>query len=142
MPISWPVNPLPLSATRCAHCAGQRSWPPRPAWCTSSYPTPRCLVDPLAQRLQGKDNVDILTGMRVREVAGGASVEEIVVERDGQVRRLAVDAAFVELHLHANSGAVGGLLDLTPGQFIPDRRQERDRRPWPVRRGRCDDRRL
>ena len=80
---------------------------------------PTLLVDPLAQRLQGKDNVDILTGMRVREVAGGASVEEIVIERDGQVRRLAVDAAFIELHLHANSGAVGGLLDLTPGQFIP-----------------------
>lgn len=77
------------------------------------------LVDPMAQALRGKDNVEILTDTRVREVAGGSGVEELVVEQDGQVRRLAVDAAFIELHLHANSGAVRRLLDLAPGQFIP-----------------------
>lgn len=77
------------------------------------------LVDPLAQTLTGKDNVEILTGTRVKEVAGGSGVEEIVVEQNGQARRLAVDAAFIELHLHANSGAVRRMLDLAPGQFIP-----------------------
>lgn len=77
------------------------------------------LVDPLAQALIGKNNVEILTGAQIREVAGSSSVEEIAVEREGQTRRLAVDAAFIEFHLHANSGPVRELLDIAPGQFIP-----------------------
>ena len=80
---------------------------------------PTLLADPLATSLATKSNVEILSGARVREVAGGSSVEEVVVEHEGQTRRLAVDAAFVELHLHANSGPVRRLLDLAPGQFIP-----------------------
>lgn len=46
------------------------------------------------------------------------NVEEVIVAHEGMVRRLPVDAAFVDLGLHANSGMVRELLDLEPGQFI------------------------
>lgn len=77
------------------------------------------LRTPLAQSIQHNPRVRLLIGARVREVAGAFSVEEVVVEHEGALLRLAVDAAFVDLGLHANSGLVRPLLDLAPGQFIP-----------------------
>ena len=95
---------------------------------------PTLLADPLARSLATRSNVEILSGARVREVTGGSSVEELIVEHEGQTRRLAVDAAFLELHLHANSGPVRRL---RPRSRPVHRRQraECNRDPRPVRRG-------
>lgn len=82
-------------------------------------PDASLLAAPLAQTLRHHPRVRIFAGAQVREVAGGFSVEEIVVEHAGHVVRLPVDAAFADLGLYAKTGSVRALLDLAPGQFIP-----------------------
>jgi thioredoxin reductase (NADPH) len=82
-------------------------------------PDASILSSPFAQALRGYPNVTIIAGALVREVAGSFNVEELVIERDGELERLAVDIAFVDLGLHANSGLVRPLLELEPGRFIP-----------------------
>ena len=73
---------------------------------------------PLADVVQQQPNVELLFDAQVKEVTGGQELEEIVVAHNGIVRRIAVDAVFVDLGLFANSGMVRELLDLAPGQFI------------------------
>jgi thioredoxin reductase (NADPH) len=82
-------------------------------------PDASILSTPLAQALHSYENVRIIAGARVKEVAGSFNVEELVIEHNGQARRLGVDLAFIDLGLHANSGLVRGLLEIDPGQFIP-----------------------
>jgi len=81
-------------------------------------PDASLLANPLAHALRDHPRIEILVNARVREIAGSFSVEEVVVEQEGQVRRLGVDAAFVDLGLMANSGMVRQLLELEPGRFI------------------------
>ncbi|HEX6293489.1 MAG TPA: NAD(P)/FAD-dependent oxidoreductase [Herpetosiphonaceae bacterium] len=81
-------------------------------------PSTSILYVPLAQALSHRPNIEILGGARVKEITGAFNVEEIVVEYENKIRRIAVDAAFVDLGLYASSGPVRELLDLTPGQFI------------------------
>lgn len=81
-------------------------------------PDASLLSAPLAQVLRQHPRVRIFAGAQVDEVAGGFNVEEVVITYAGSVTRLAVDAAFVDLGLHANSGPVRQLLDLDPGQFV------------------------
>lgn len=81
-------------------------------------PDASLLANPLAQALRDHPRIEILVNTRVKEIAGSFNVEEVVVEHEGQIRRLAVDAAFVDLGLMANSGVVRQLLDLEPGRFI------------------------
>jgi alkyl hydroperoxide reductase subunit F len=76
------------------------------------------LASSLADVVQQQPNVELLFGAQVKEVTGGQEIEEIVVTHNGAVRRIAVDAVFVDLGLHANSGMVHELLGLAPGQFI------------------------
>jgi thioredoxin reductase len=61
---------------------------------------------PLASALRRRQNVDILEGYEVAEVVGATNVEQLVIVRDGQMRRLNVDAAFIDLGLMPNSGIV------------------------------------
>lgn len=81
-------------------------------------PDPSILAAPLAHAAQQSPNVEILAGAQVIEISGGMNVEEVVVKQGGETRRLAVDAAFVDLGLRANSGMVREILDLEPGRFI------------------------
>lgn len=81
-------------------------------------PDASLLTAPLATSLRQHPHVQIFSGTRVKEIAGAFNVEEIVIDQDGATVRLAVDAAFIDLGLRANSGMVGRLLDLDPGQFI------------------------
>jgi thioredoxin reductase (NADPH) len=69
--------------------------------------------------------VEVLEGWEVSEIAGGFNVEEVVVRRGTQQRRLAVDAAFVDLGLHANSDLVRGFAqtDLDGFIMVDDRRE-------------------
>ncbi len=76
------------------------------------------LRSPLADVVQQQPNVELLLGAQVKEVTGSQELEEIVVAHNGAVRRIAIDAVFVDLGLYANSGMVHQLLDLAPGQFI------------------------
>jgi alkyl hydroperoxide reductase subunit F len=81
-------------------------------------PSATGLQSPLAAVVQHQPNVELLFDAQVKEVTGGQELEEIVVAHNGALRRIAVDAVFVDLGLHANSGMVRELLDLAPGQFI------------------------
>jgi thioredoxin reductase len=73
---------------------------------------------PLARGLRRHSNVEILEGYEVQEVVGAQSVEQIVVARDGQARRLEVDAAFVDLGLLPNSGIVRRMAQTDEDGFI------------------------
>jgi len=68
------------------------------------------LVSPLGLALQYRANVEVLEGYRVEELLGGFNVEEIVLSPPhGPLRRLAVDAVFVDLGLRPNSAMVRDL---------------------------------
>jgi thioredoxin reductase len=70
---------------------------------------------PLIAQLPG---VDVLAGWTVREINGGFNVEELVVMRAGELRRLAVDAAFIDLGLMGNSELVHDLVQTDVNGFI------------------------
>src|SRR5262249_5514549 len=60
------------------------------------------MATPLARVLRGWPNIEILEGYEVQEVVGAQAVEQLVVARDDQLRRLPIDAAFVDLGLVPN----------------------------------------
>lgn len=76
------------------------------------------MATPLARALRYRPNVEVLEGYLVKEIAGPLSVEELVVEREGQIRRLSVDAAFVDLGLIPNSGVVRRIVQTDYDGFI------------------------
>jgi thioredoxin reductase len=76
------------------------------------------LAMPLAQNLRRRHNVDILEGYRVTEVVGSTNIQQLVVEYAGHVRRLTVDAAFVDLGLQPNSGFARRLVRTDQEGFI------------------------
>jgi thioredoxin reductase (NADPH) len=64
------------------------------------------LVTPLGLALQYRANVEMLEGYHVEEISGAFNVEELVISRGHQLRRLPVDAVFVDLGLRPNSRLV------------------------------------
>ncbi len=63
-------------------------------------------------------NVTTLSGCLIRAIVGGAAVEHIVVEQDGQAAFVPVDAVFADLGLLPNSGLVRHLVQTDPDGFI------------------------
>jgi thioredoxin reductase len=76
------------------------------------------LETPLARALQRLANVRVFDGYEVIGVDGATNVEQVVVAREGQTRRLRVDAAFVDLGLMPNSGTVRGIVQTDSDGFI------------------------
>jgi thioredoxin reductase (NADPH) len=76
------------------------------------------LETPLARALQRLPNVTMLDGYEVLEVGGASNVEQVMVTREGQTRHLRVDAAFVDLGLMPNSGAVRRIVQTDLDGFI------------------------
>jgi len=76
------------------------------------------MATPMARALRHRPNVEVLEGYLVKEVVGPFNVEELIVEREGQVRRLNVDAAFVDLGLIPNSGMVRRIVQTDYDGFI------------------------
>lgn len=73
---------------------------------------------PMMHAISQRPNVEILAGYTVDEVAGPMNVEEIVVSREGQQRRIPVDAAFVDLGLRPCSECVQHLVRTNQDGFI------------------------
>ncbi len=73
---------------------------------------------PLAGAVPHLPNVEVLEGYQVREVTGGMNVEELVLARGGDTRRLPVDAAFIDLGLTGNSEIVRDLVQTDVQGFI------------------------
>lgn len=73
---------------------------------------------PLVEVLQRRPNVEMLAGYQVKEVQGVSTIEQVMVEHQGQIRTLYVDAAFVDLGLHPNSDMVKGLVETDADGFI------------------------
>ncbi len=76
------------------------------------------LETPLGAAVTQQPNVSIFPGCEVTEINGGFNVEELVICQGSETRRLAVDAAFVDLGLVANSECVRGLLRTDDNGFI------------------------
>jgi thioredoxin reductase len=76
------------------------------------------LETPLGAAVIQQPNVSIFPGCEVTEINGGFNVEELVICQGSETRRLAVDAAFVDLGLVANSQCVRGLLRTDDNGFI------------------------
>lgn len=74
--------------------------------------------DPIFAVLRKRSNVEVLEGYAVTEVTGTSSVDTVVVEQDGKVRRLPVDAAFADVGLTPNAAMVKDLVDTDAEGFI------------------------
>lgn len=81
-------------------------------------PSLKELISPLGMGLQHRHNVKVFEGYRVVEVLGGERVEAIVVERNGDLRRLDVDEAFVDLGLKPNTALIEDLVSCDADGFI------------------------
>ncbi|HWQ11321.1 MAG TPA: NAD(P)/FAD-dependent oxidoreductase [Roseiflexaceae bacterium] len=73
---------------------------------------------PMVRAMANRPNVEVLAGARVLEVVGPMNVEELVVSHDGRQRRLAVDAAFIDLGLTPNSAMVKKIVQTNQDGFI------------------------
>lgn len=73
---------------------------------------------PLIGVLRDRPNVEILEGFQVRRLEGVSTVEQLLVEHDGETRALHVDAAFVDLGLKPNSEMVKDVVETDPDGFI------------------------
>jgi len=76
------------------------------------------LNTPLARALRDRPNVELLEGYQVAQIVGALSVEQLVLEREGQTLRLPVDAAFVDLGLAPNSAMVRRIAQTDMDGFI------------------------
>jgi thioredoxin reductase (NADPH) len=76
------------------------------------------LESPLAQALHHLPNIEIFAGYTVVEVRGAPTVEEVVIAREEQMRRLRVQRAFVALGLVPNSELVRGIAETDARGFI------------------------
>lgn len=81
-------------------------------------PSVKELMSPLGMGLQYRHNVKVLEGFRMVEVIGTKRVEAIVIEHAGEVQRLDVDGAFVDLGLTPNSLLVEDLVERDAEGFI------------------------
>lgn len=76
------------------------------------------LATSLGRMAQQRPNVEVLEGFNVLEVIGPFHVEEIVVSRGEEIRRMGVDAVFVDLGLRPNSRIVQNLVRTDENGFI------------------------
>ncbi len=76
------------------------------------------MTTPLAQALLKRPNVEALVGYEVQQIVGVTNVQELVVARDDDIRRLRVDAAFVDLGLAPNSMMVRPIVQTDLDGFI------------------------
>lgn len=72
-------------------------------------PDPTVMTTSLAQTIQQRPNVEVFAGYRVQEIIGTFHAGEVVIKRNGEIRSLGVDAAFVDLGLQPNTQMVQGL---------------------------------
>lgn len=81
-------------------------------------PTITDMSTPMVRAMATRGNVEVLAGYRVAEVSGPMNVEELVVTHDGESRRLAVDAAFIDIGLIPNSGIVASIAQTDQDGYI------------------------
>ncbi len=81
-------------------------------------PDPDAASLPMMHAISQRPNVEVLSGYTVDEVVGPMNVEEIVVSREGQQRRIPVAAAFADLGLHPCSECVQHLVRTDEEGFI------------------------
>lgn len=74
--------------------------------------------DPIFAVLRKRPNVEVLEGYTVTEVTGTSTVDTVVVEHEGKIRRLPVDAAFADVGLTPNSAMVKDLVETDAEGFI------------------------
>ena len=78
----------------------------------------QALTTPLAAALRFLPNVEVLKDYAVTEVIGATTIEELVLQGEGQTRRLRLHHAFVDLGLTPHSDIVQGLVHTDPDGFI------------------------
>lgn len=76
------------------------------------------LHTPLGQMVRQRPNVEVLEGYSVLDVIGPFHVEEVVLARGNQIRRLAVDAVFADMGLNPNSQTVQNIVRTDERGFI------------------------
>jgi thioredoxin reductase len=76
------------------------------------------LTTPTALALCKRPNVEALAGYQVQQIVGVTNVQELVVAREDETRRLRVDAAFVDLGLAPNSMMVRPIVQTDLDGFI------------------------
>jgi thioredoxin reductase len=81
-------------------------------------PDEMSMTTPLAQALRNRPNVEALLGYEVQRIVGVTNVQELVLAREDEIRRLRIDAAFVDLGLAPNSMMVRRIVQTDLDGFI------------------------
>lgn len=81
-------------------------------------PEPLQMTTPIAEALTRRPNVELLEDYHVKAIIGGSELEQLAIERAGQVRHLDVDVGFVALPLIPNSDIVRHIVETDSDGFI------------------------
>lgn len=81
-------------------------------------PTVKELMLPLGMGLQYRHNVKVFENYRVMEVIGAERIEALIIERSGDLQRIDVNSAFVDMGLKPNSTCVKKLVGCDFNGFI------------------------
>ena len=72
----------------------------------------------MQDKLRAKDNVEILTEVRVKGFLGEHELDGIVIEQNGEERTMAVDGLFVAIGTVPQNGAFSELIDLDERGYV------------------------
>ena len=72
----------------------------------------------MQDKLRAKDNVEILTGVKVKGFIGEDEFGGVVIEQDGNAREMRVDGLFVAIGTVPQNGAFADLLDLDERGYV------------------------
>ena len=72
----------------------------------------------MQEKLRAKDNVEILTEVRVKGFLGKHELDGIVIEQNGEERTMAVDGLFVAIGTVPQNGAFSELIDLDERGYV------------------------
>jgi len=79
-------------------------------------------ADPVVvDKLRSCNNLEVLTGYRIKEIQGGQNVEKIAVSDGGEPRSIAVEGVFIEIGLDPNTEFVRDTVKLNSrGEVVVD----------------------
>lgn len=72
----------------------------------------------MQEKLRGKDNVEILTNVKVKGFLGGDDLRGVEIEQDGNTKEMYVDGLFVAIGTVPQNNAFAELLDLDERGYV------------------------
>lgn len=74
--------------------------------------------DILIDRIKNKENVEIITGVNVKEIVGKNELEKIIIEKDNILKDIIIDGMFISIGLIPETNIVKDILELNEYGYI------------------------